>query len=312
MSDPVYVGLDVAKASIEVAVWPTQPSWRVPYTEAGLADLVQRVQALRPALVVVEATGGYETVVVGLLLNAACPVAVVNPRQVRDFAKALGQLAKTDSLDAHVLAHFAARIQPTPRPWPDAATQDLTALVSRRRQVVEMLGAERNRLAVARAPVRRAVRDHIRWLERQLASLERDLAAMIRQSPVWRERDDLLRTVPGIGPQTASVLIAQLPELGRLTRHQLAALVGVAPLNRDSGQQRGRRRTWGGRAPVRASLYMATLVATRYNPVFRTFYHRLLAAGKPKKVALVACMRKLLTTLNAMVAHNQPWSPQSA
>ena len=237
---------------------------------------------------------------------------MVNPRQVRDFAKAVGQLAKTDTIDAHVLALFAARIQPAPRPWPDAATQDLTALVARRRQVVEMLGAERNRLAVARSPLRRALRDHIRWLERQLAALDVEIATLIRASPVWRDRDDLLRTVPGIGPQTASLLITQLPELGRLTRQQIAALVGVAPFNRDSGRLRGRRITWGGRAPVRAGLYMAALVATRHNPVLHAFYHRLLTAGKPKKVALVACMRKLLTILNAMVAHRQPWTTQPA
>lgn len=312
MADPIYVGVDVAKATLDVATWPPQPPWRVAHTETGLAELVSRVHAWRPALVVLEATGGYETVVAGLLVQAGCPVAVVNPRQVRDFAKAIGQLAKTDPLDAQLLAQFAARIQPPPRPWPDAATQDLTALVTRRRQVVDMLGAERNRLAVARSPLRRALRDHIHWLERQLAALDAEIGRLMRQSPVWREREDLLRTVPGIGPQTASMLITQLPELGRLTRQQLAALVGVAPLNRDSGRRRGSRTTWGGRAPVRASLYMATLVATRHNAVIRACYHRLLAAGKPKKVALIACLRKLLTILNAMVAHRQPWAPHAA
>jgi transposase len=312
MSGSVYVGLDVAKAHIEAAVWPEPRAWRVAHTESALAELVGQIRALQPALVVLEATGGYETTLAGLLVTAGCPVAVVNPRQVRDFAKAVGQLAKTDTIDAHVLALFAARIQPPPRPWPDAATQDLTALVGRRRQVIEMLGAERNRLAVARSPLRRALRDHIRWLERQLAALDAEIAALIRASPAWRDRDDLLRTVPGIGPQTASLLITQLPELGRLTRQQIAALVGVAPFNRDSGRLRGRRVTFGGRAPVRAGLYMAALVATQHNPVLRAFYHRLLAAGKPKKLALVACMRKLLTILNAMVAHHQPWTTQPA
>lgn len=305
-----FVGLDVAKATIDVAVVPHEDQWHVDHTEAGLSGLVVRVQALAPTLVVLEATGGYETTLAGLLVDAGVPVAVVNPRQVRDFARAMGQLAKTDAIDARILAMFASKIQPAPRPLPDAATQDLTALVTRRRQIVEMLGAERNRLLLARTPLRRGVRDHIRWLERQLAALDADIAALIRQSPVWRERDDLLRSVPGIGPQTASLLITHLPELGRLTRQQIAALVGVAPLNRDSGRHRGRRTTWGGRATVRAGLYMATLVATRYNVVIRNFYQRLVAIGKPKKLALVASMRKLLTILNAMMQHQQPWTPR--
>ncbi len=309
MSAPCYVGLDIAKATIEVAVVPTRDQWRLDHTEAGLSTLVTQLRARAPALIVLEATGGYETTVAGLLVDAGLPVAVVNPRQVRDFAKALGQLAKTDAIDAHVLATFAARIQPAPRPISDAATRDLAALVTRRRQVVEMLGAERNRLALARAPLRRALRDHIRWLERQLAALDADLATLIRQSPAWRDRDDLLRTVPGIGPQTASLLITHLPELGQLTRQQIAALVGVAPLNRDSGTYRGRRSTWGGRAAVRAGLYMAALVAMRHNVVIRAFYQRLVTAGKPKKLALVAAMRKLLTILNAMVHHQRPWAP---
>jgi transposase len=278
-------------------------------SEADLAALVAQVRARAPALVVVEATGGYEMALVGLLVAAAVPVAVVNPRQVRDFAKATGQLAKTDAIDARVLALFAARVQPTPRAVPDAALQDLTALVTRRRQLVEMLGAERNRLAVARPALRRSVGAHIRWLERQLATLEEELATRIRATPVWREKDDLLRSVPGVGPQTARMLIAHLPELGQLSRHEIAALAGVAPLNRDSGRWRGRRTTWGGRAVVRAGLYMAALVASRHNPVLRAFYVRLVVAGKPKKVALVAVMRKLLTILNAMVHHQRAWAP---
>lgn len=306
-----FVGLDIAKATIDVAVVPHEERWRIVHNEAGLSALVLRVRALAPTLVVLEATGGYETTIAGLLVEAGVPVAVVNPRQVRDFARALGQLAKTDAIDAHLLAKFAEKLQPAPRPLPDAATQDLAALVTRRRQVVEMLGAERNRLPLARAPLRRSLRDHIRWLERQLTALDAEIATLIRQSPVWRERDDLLRSVPGIGPQTASLLITHLPELGRLTRQQIAALVGIAPLNRDSGTYRGRRTTWGGRATVRAGLYMAALVATRYNVVIRAFYQRLVAAGKPKKLALVAAMRKLLTILNAMLHHNQPWTPAS-
>jgi transposase len=304
-----FVGLDVAKATIDVAVVPQEDQWQADHSEAGLSALVLRIRGLAPTLVVLEATGGYETTLAGLLVEAGVPVAVVNPRQVRDFARAMGQLAKTDAIDARILATFAAKIQPAARPIPDAATQDLAALVTRRRQIVDMLGAERNRLPLARAPLRRSVRDHIRWLERQLAALDADIATLIRQSPVWRERDDLLRSVPGIGPQTASLLITHLPELGHLTRQQIAALVGIAPLNRDSGTHRGRRAIWGGRATVRAGLYMATLVATRYNVVIRAFYQRLVAAGKPKKLALVAAMRKLLTILNAMLHHHQPWTP---
>ena len=305
----VYVGLDVSKHAIDVGLYPSGEAWRVGTTEADLAALVAQLAARTPTLIVLEATGGYEAALVAALVTAGVPVAVVNPRQVRDFARATGHLAKTDALDAQVLALFAARIQPTPRPVPDAALQDLTALVARRRQVVEMLGAERNRWAVARPAVRRAVRDHIRWLERQLATLDTDLTTQIRASPIWRAHEDLLRSVPGVGPQTARLLLASLPELGRLTRHQIAALVGVAPLNRDSGHRRGRRTTWGGRAPVRAGLYMAALVAVRHNSVLRAFYQRLVAAGKPKKLALVATMRKLLTILNAMVHHQQAWAP---
>lgn len=310
MTERTYIGLDIAKATIDVATAPDRRHWTVDHTDAGVAALVLQLRERAPALIVLEATGGYEATVAGVLVEAQLPVAVVNPRQVRDFAKAVGQLAKTDRLDAHLLALFAARVQPTPRPLPDAATQDLAALVTRRRQLVEMLGAERNRLTVARATVRKAVREHIRWLERQLAGIDTDIASLIRQSPVWREREDLLRTVPGIGPQTASLLITQLPELGRLSRREIAALVGVAPLNRDSGTWRGHRTTWGGRAHVRAGLYMATLVATRYNHTIQAFYQRLLQAGKPKKLALVAAMRKLLTILNAMVQHHTPWAPQ--
>jgi transposase len=309
---PVYIGLDVSKDTIDVASYPHDEHWRVTTSEADLAALVAQVRARAPALVVVEATGGYEMALVGLLVAAAVPVAVVNPRQVRDFAKATGQLAKTDAIDARVLALFAARVQPTPRAVPDAALQDLTALVTRRRQLIEMLGAERNRLAVARPALRRSVGAHIRWLERQLATLEEELATRIRATPVWREKDDLLRSVPGVGPQTARMLIAHLPELGQLSRHEIAALAGVAPLNRDSGHWRGRRTTWGGRAVVRAGLYMAALVASRYNPVLRAFYLRLVVAGKPKKVALVAVMRKLLTILNAMVRQHRAWAPATA
>jgi len=304
-----FVGLDVAKDRIEVSVRPTNDRWQADQTDAGIAQLVGRLVALPPTLVVVEATGGYETAVVTALAVAQIPVAVVNPRLVRDFAKALGRLAKTDAIDAAVLALFAERVQPEARPLPDEAHQELIALVTRRRQLLEMLVAERNRLATARRSVRASVQQHVRWLERRIGDADRDLTTTIHQSPLWRAKDDLLRSVPGIGPITSRMLIALLPELGLLSRREIASLVGVAPLNRDSGQQRGRRVVWGGRAAVRAPLYMATLVATRRNPVIRTFYQRLRAAGKPPLVALVAAMRKLLTILNAMVKHEAPWHP---
>jgi transposase len=304
----VTIGIDVAKTQLDVAVHPTAVAWQVPNDAAGHAALVPQVQALAPALIVLEATGGLEVPVAAALATAGLPVAVVNPRQVRDFGRAVGQLAKTDALDAALLARFAAVVQPVPRPLPDAEAQALTALLARRRQVVAMLTAERQRLATARPPVRRRVQAHITWLEAELADLDADLRAAIEASPVWRATEDLLRSVPGIGPVTATTLLAELPELGRLNRKQIGALVGVAPLHCDSGTRRGQRPVWGGRGQVRAVLYMATLVAVRHNPVLRAFYTRLLAAGKPKKVALVAAMHKLLTLLNAIVQHQTPWA----
>jgi len=309
---PVYVGIDVAKATLDVAVAPTAERWTLAYTEREMAGLVTRLTALAPALVVLEATGGLEGPLVGALATAGLPVVVVNPRQVRDFAKATGTLAKTDALDAAVLAHFAAAVRPTPRPLPDAATQTLAALVTRRRQLVEMLTAERNRLGSAPRVLRAEIQAHLTWLQRRLARLDTDLGQAIRTSPVWRVQDDLLRSVPGVGPVLSATLLASLPELGTLNRKAIAALVGVAPLNRDSGTLRGRRRVWGGRAAVRAVLYMGTLVAVRHNPVLRAFYQRLRAVGKLPKVALTACMRKLLTILNAMLKHQTPWSPAYA
>ena len=310
MSEPLYVGLDVSKQQLDLAFEPARTPRRVPHTDEGIATLVTELRPLAPTLIVLEATGGYETDVATALALAGLPVTLVNPRQVRDFARALGRLAKTDALDAQVLALFAARVRPEPRPLPDEAHQALAALVTRRRQLVDMLTAERFRLALAKGPIRRDVQAHIHWLEQRVKHTNQDLRAALKTSPLWQAATRLLQSVPGIGPTTAAVLIADLPELGRLTRQQLAALVGVAPLNHDSGHHHGIRTIWGGRAQVRCALYMATLVATRYNPVIRAFYRHLLAVGKPKRVALVASMRKLLTILNAMIKAQQPWAPR--
>ena len=311
----LYVGIDVSKGTLDVAVRPTGQQWRVSPAEEGLGPLVERLQGLFPALVVLEATGSLEVPVVAALGAAGLPVAVVNPRQVRDFARATGKLAKTDRLDAQILALFAERVRPVPRPLPEPQAQELDALVARRRQIVAMLVTEQNRLGTALPSVRPGIQEHITWLEGKLGELNDGMGKLLRESPLWREREDLLRGVPGVGPVLTLTLLAELPELGTMDRRQVAALVGVAPLNRDSGTLRGKRTIWGGRAKVRAALYMAALVATRFNPVIRAFYQRLLTAGKPKKVALTACMRKLLTILNAMLKHRTTWShhvPQTA
>ena len=261
---------------------------------------------------VLEATGGLERLVASTLGTAGLPVAVVNPRQVRDFAKATGRLAKTDALDAQVLAHFAAAVQPPPRPLPDQQTEELAALLTRRRQVVQQLTAEQHRLQRATSQrVRQRIQAHVTWLTRELARVDRDLDQALQASPLWRAQEDLLRQVPGVGPVLTRTLLAELPELGTLSRQQVATLVGVAPLNRDSGTWRGRRSTWGGRRAVRAVLYMAALTATRYPGPIRAFYQRLCRVGKAKKVALVACMRKLLTILNAMLRDQAPWQPRA-
>ena len=293
--EATYVGIDVAKEMLDVALRPTGERWRVEHDAAGLEQLLARLQALAPALIVLEATGGLELELVAALAAAALPVVVVNPRQTRDFARATGTLAKTDALDAAVLAHFAEAVRPPQRPLSDAQTQTLRQLLTRRRQLVVMRVAEGQRLTRAGAAVRPGIEAHIVWLEQQLSALEAELRQALQQSPVWRERDALLRSVPGVGEQLSLTLLAELPELGRLDRRQAAALVGVAPFNRDSGRLRGRRTIWGGRARVRAVLYMGALSASRHNPLIRAFYQRLLgASGKPKKVALTACMRKLL------------------
>jgi transposase len=308
---PVFVGIDVSKGQLDIALRP-EGRFSAPNDEAGVAAVVDRLRATNPVLIVLEATGNFELPLTGALGAAGLPVIVVNPRHVRDFAKASGKLAKTDILDAQTLAHFGEVMRPEPRPLRDEQTQALAALVARRRQLIEMLTAEKNRLSGAPQPVRKSLRAHITWLDRELTRTDTDLAQAIRESPVWREKDDLLRSAPGVGPVLTTTLLADLPELGTLTRKQIAALVGVAPLNRDSGTLRGKRTVWGGRAHVRTALYMAALVASRFNPVIRAFYQRLLAAGKAKKVALTACMRKLLTILNAMLKHRTPWHASTA
>lgn len=308
----VYVGVDVAKTHLDVAVRPTGERWRIPNDDAGIEGLVSRLGDLHPALIVLEATGGYGRALIAALAAASLPVAVVNPRQVRDFARSTGKLAKTDSLDAQALARFGEAVRPEPRPLPDEQARALTAVLERRRQLIAMLVAEKNRLHVATAQVKGGIEAHIRWIEEELEGIDRDLDRTIRDSPVWRERDGLLQSVPGVGKVLSTTLLAELPELGTLTRHEVAALVGVAPLNRDSGALRGKRTVWGGRARVRAALYMGTLVATRYNPVIREFYERLISKGKAKKVALTACMRKLLTILNAMLKGKTHWQPARA
>ena len=306
---PLFVGIDVSKDHLHVAVRPTGEAWQVSYDSQGISDLVGRLRELVPQLVVLEATGGMELAVAGELAAANLPVVVANPRHVRDFARASGKLAKTDSLDAQVLAHFAEALQPEPRALPDADTQELGALVARRRQMVEMITAEKNRIRTATRRIRPKVQQHIRWLEENLEDLDQDLGDFIRSSPMWKDKEQLLRSTPGVGPVLSMTLLSDLPELGNLNRGEIAALVGVAPFNRDSGNLRGKRKVWGGRSQVRAALYMAALVATRYNPVLRAFYQRLCAAGKPKKVAITACMRKLLTILNVMVRDNCHWNP---
>ncbi len=304
---PVFVGLDVAKATLDVALRPSGETWSVANDEAGVTSLVERLRACGPTLIVCEATGGFERAAVAALAAAGLPVVVANPRQVRDFARATGQLAKTDRLDAGILALFAERVRPSPRPLPDATAQLLDAVLTRRRQLLEMLTAEKNRLGFAPKPLHRGIQAHIRWLERQLDDVTKELAALIEASPVWRAKDDLLQSVPGVGPIVSSTLLGELPELGTLSHKQIAALVGVAPLARDSGTLRGKRMVWGGRASVRTALFMAAMCGRRWNPALKVFYDRLKTAGKPTKVALIACARKLLTILNAMVRDNSRW-----
>ena len=306
--EQIFIGIDVAQDRLDVHVRPSDASFAVARDGEGLASLVERLGALDPYVVVLEATGGFEVTAAATLAAAGIPLAVVNPRQIRDFARAIGQLAKTDALDAKAIARFAEAVRPEPRPVPEEQARTLGELVARRRQVIEMMTADRNRRRQLTS--RRLVKSVDRLLavlQKELSELDCDLGEGIRGTPAWRERDELLRSVPGIGNVVARTLIADLPELGRLDRKQIAALVGVAPLNRDSGKMRGKRTTWGGRAKVRCALYMAALVASRRNPVLKAFYQRLLSTGKAKKLALTAVMRKLLTILNAMVRDNKRW-----
>lgn len=303
----VFVGVDVSKDLLDVAVLPSGEVWSTPNDQKGAEELSARLNGLSPELIVMEATGGLERLPAAVLGGAGLPVAVINPRQARDFAKARGQLAKTDRIDAMNLAQFAQLIRPEASPLPDEAQQELEALVGRRRQLLDMLVAEKNRLSLAPRPVIANLKEHIRFLEKQLRNVEGELDSAIKRSPIWRAREQLLQTVPGVGPVLTQTVLADLPEIGRLTNRQITKLVGVAPLNRDSGRFRGTRCIWGGRATVRHALYMAALSASRWNPVIKAYYQRLRKAGKPGKVALVACMRKLLITLNAMVRTGQVW-----
>jgi transposase len=306
----LFVGIDISKDRLDVHIQPTEERFSLAHDEAGVAEVVRRLQGVAPQLVVMEATGGYETTVAAALGSAGLPVAVVNPRQIRDYARATGQLAKTDRLDARVIALFAQAVRPAVRPLPDEQAQQLGEVVARRRQLVDMLSAEMNRRRMVRDPrLRERLNAHIAWLEQAVREVDEDLRRLVRGSALWRETDDLLRSAPGIGKVTSCTLIADLPELGHLDRRRIAALVGVAPFNRDSGTMRGRRIVTGGRASVRKVLYMATLSAIRRNPTIAAFYQRLRAGGRPGKVAVVAAMRKLLTILNAIVRERRAWQP---
>jgi transposase len=304
----IFVGVDVSKSRLDVAVRPSGEVWQFTNDEAGFATLVERLKPLEPRLVVMEATGGYQAPAAMALSLAGLAVAVVNPRQVRDFGRATGQLAKTDVLDAEIIARFGEALKPEPRRIADAELQALQGLVMRRRQLVDMITAETNRHATALQPVREDIEEHIKWLKRRLKDIDDDLYTALKKSPLWRVKEQILRSAPGIGRVTTCALVAQLPELGTLNARKISALVGVAPFNRDSGTLRGKRVVWGGRASVRHALYMATLTAIRCSPSIGAFYRRLVAAGKPAKVAHVAAMRKLLVRLNAMIRDGATWT----
>lgn len=303
-----FIGIDISRDYLDIADTATQKTWRTSNDETGIADLTKRLSTPAPTLIVLEATGGLETPLASALVAGQLPVVVVNPRQVRDFAKATGQLAKTDTLDAKVLARFAAIVRPEMRQIKDQETRELAALVTRRRQLVEMLSTEKTRLKQVSKPIRQNVQTHIAWLQNQIREMDEDLSKTLKSSSIWRENDQIIQSVPGAGPVLSVNLLANVPELGTLNRRQIAALIGLAPLNRDSGTFRGRRCIWGGRAGVRSTLYMATVTAMQYNPVIRSFYQRLTEKGKPFKVAITACMRKLLTIINTMVKTKTRWN----
>jgi len=310
-SSSVYIGIDVSGSTLDVAIHDTTEHFSVDNETVAIDQLVQRLGALNPTLIVMEATGKLELAVLRALCQAGLPAVAVNPRQVRDFARATGTRAKTDRIDAFVIAQFAAAIKPVVRPLNDVQTEQLQALLLRRAQLMDMLVAEKARLERAHAAARGSLNDHIKWLKQQLKLADHDIDSFLRSSPAWRQKEDLLRSVPGIGPGAAATLIAFMPQLGSLNRREIAALTGVAPFNCDSGKQVGKRRIQGGRAIVRRALYMACVPALRFNPTIRAFYDRLRNAGKPFKVAMTACIRKLIVTLNAMVHNSTPWRPSA-
>ncbi len=307
-SNAEFVGIDVSKATLDVATWTRNEYRRFSNEPQGIQELIAWLKELRPELIVLEATGGLELPFVAELATVKMPVAVVNPRRIREFARSIGQLAKTDKLDAKVMAHFGAATHPEARQLPTEEEEKLTALMTRRRQIIEMLTAEKNRVHSTRFAMKERIETHITWLEKELQDLDKEIADFIQQSPLWKEKEQLLRSVPGIGPVTSATLLAMLPELGTLNRQKIAALVGVAPVNKDSGKRQKKRRVFGGRANVRSVLYMAALSASKHNPRIKAFYDHLLRMGKEKKVALTACMRKLLVILNAIVHNNQAFS----
>lgn len=304
-----FIGIDIAQDWLDLGWQPDGQTERIAHSEAAIAGLCERLRAAWPTLIVMEATGGLETGLASALAAAGLPVAVVNPRQARDYAKACGRLAKTDRIDALMLAAFAAAIRPQVRPLPDEETRALGDLLARRRQLIDIRVQEKLRLSRASAVQRASLKEHIDWLDERIARLDIDLTHTLRTSGAWREKDDLLKEIPGVGAVTRATLLALLPELGMLNRKEIAALAGVAPFNRDSGRHRGERVIWGGRAQVRRVLYMAAVCAMRCNPVIRAFYLRLRGQGKPAKVALTACMRKLLVIMNSMLKHHAPWKP---
>jgi transposase len=303
----IFVGIDISKSKMDVATWGSEETRAYRNESDGRRALVKGLKLLNPTLIVIEASGGLEQAIVSELHRQDLPVAIVNPTRVRNFARSTGQLAKTDKMDAKIIAHFAQAVRPQVRPLRTAEEEHLDALVTRRRQVIQVLTAEKNRRSTTHPALMEHLQEHIAWLEEELKALDNEIEVFIQQRAEWKEKADLLLSVPGVGPVTVSTLLAELPELGTRNRQQIAALVGVAPLNKDSGKKRGKRRVFGGRASVRRALYMAALVATRVNPVIRAFYERLLANGKEKKVALTACMRKLLVILNSMICNRQPW-----